>query len=270
MPCFLALSMLFFMLCGCVARTPATNTLTAKGISGAATGTLITVADVTPAASVASPTPTETVTPVPTRTQTEVFTPTPDVSRFILSAANPMPESPLQASMGKKTDVATTIAELHRGPSLLSSNAEPAFVGNLVIEQDGSEHFTISCNGGSKINCAPAALLQFKDTLNGQEYDVVVLILEIKTKNLSEGRGYIAEYIYGSDIPWLQRFDHWRKNPADPWPLNIIAAFAQKWREKYPYQSSLTLEDHQPGFHEAVKVSIEDGDISQLEGVVVP
>jgi hypothetical protein len=217
-----------------------------------------------------SSTVTQTPTETPTAAPTDTLAPTPEGSQFFITDKNPMPPSPDQAPMGVEADVAKTIPALHQGPSLLDAEAEPAFVRNMVNEKDGTKHFSIFCNGSGKINCSPAGLIQYKKTYNGQEYDAVVLILEMKTKDPGNGRGYLAEYIYGNDIPWLLRYNHWRQDPTSHWDIDITAVFAPEWQAIYPFQSSLTLDSQQPGFLTAVDTLISDDVTSQLETMVLP
>ena len=216
---------------------------------------------------IATVTPDKTATPIPTPTETSV--PTPDKSRYILSASNAMPDSPLQAPEGKKTDYAAIIAALRREQSLLPADANPIEIGNIVDHGDGHKAFIIVCNIGNNNNCAPAALIKYKDVFNGKEFtDIVVLILEIKTTKTEQnpdGRGYIAKVIYQPEWPWTGVYDFWRQTPTEHWNMNFSIAFGQKLQHDLPYSTALSGGLLQPGFQEATNTFIATGDTSALE-----
>jgi hypothetical protein len=244
---------LFALLLGLAACTSAVTTPTSTAVLATETPTSLPTN---------TPTPTDTQTLTETPSPLEIPTPTVmDISKY-----TEVPPSVDQFPVGQKTDIPNIIAALHDGPSLLSANAKPVTPSPMVNESNGNRHFGVSCNYNGMINCAPAAFIQYVDTLHGTPYTVDIVILELKTNN-EDNRGYIAEYIYGNDIPWKLRFDHWSKNPNDPFDIIINVAMSQTYQATYPYFYSLT---QQVGLLEAINTWITKGIISSdLEHMIL-
>ena len=126
-------------------------------------------------------------------TPTETPTPTPKAPEFYSGLAPTLEQFPVV----DKADISAIVAALRAGPTLLDANAGPILVGEIMSRPDGYKYLTMYCNQDGIVNCAPAASIQFTDSINGAERNPHVIIWEVMTPN---GRGYIVGYAYDPKI----------------------------------------------------------------------
>jgi len=181
-------------------------------------------------------------------TPTETPTPTPKAPEFYSGLAPTLEQFPVV----DKADISAIVAALRAGPTLLDANAGPILVGEIMSRPDGYKYLTMYCNQDGIVNCAPAASIQFTDSINGAERNPHVIIWEVMTPN---GRGYIVGYAYDPIEMYFQnQYNTLRKNPRGPQTFNFVVGYSSDWQNQKPYEYSQT---QQPGFLDAMRTFSE-------------
>jgi hypothetical protein len=158
-----------------------------------------------------------------------------------------------------RSDIPIIIAYLHTQTSLLSPDAKPVELSPIMTEPNVSKHAAFGCNY-DEVNCSPAASIEYTDMFNGTVLDIKALILEVKTENPNDGRGYIANLTYVGDIYVSSSYLDVLPNPKKPYDfsLGVYEIGHPTW---CPYLSSLSQQE--PGLLDAM-------DTLQKTGVWTP
>jgi len=185
-----------------------------------------------------------TETPSPTPRPTDTLAPTEAVPDFYPGVAPTLEQFPLV----DRADIPAIIAYLHTQPSLLSPNAEPITLSPIMTDPNGTKHAAFSCNY-DEVNCSPAASILYHDMVNGNAVDVKALILEVKTKNPGDGRGYIAKIMYVGDDIASYVYYFLSRDPKQPFILDV-GVYGIKQQASHPY--GYFLGQQQPGLLDAM------------------
>jgi hypothetical protein len=209
------------------------------------------------------PSPTDTLKPTGTFPPTSTFIPsetaTPDISKYtVLSKTlDQFPE-------GQKTDIAGIKSALLASPSLLSPNAKPVDIGVIVTLSNGNKYFTVFCNEGGIINCAPRAYLQFTDSINGQTRNPHIIIWEMMTK---QGIALISGYSYDPvEIHYTTQFKQFSQNPFGPQDFTFLVGVPPDYLAIDPYMDSLTK---QPGYQDAAQALTTSGSLPSDDDQII-
>jgi len=147
-----------------------------------------------------------------------------------------------------KADIPKIIDYLHTQPSLLSPNAKPVTLGSIMTDPNGTKRSTFGCNY-EEPNCSPAASIKYTDKFNGNELDIKVIILEVKTKNPGDGRGYIVKVMYVGDDIASYVYYFLSRNPKMPFDVTL-GVYGIGLQSIYPY--SYSQGQQQPGLWDVI------------------
>jgi hypothetical protein len=164
-----------------------------------------------------------------------------------------------------KADISAIIAALRAGPTLLDANAGPILIAQLMSRSDGYKYLTMYCNRDGIVNCAPAASIQFTDSINGQVRNPHVIIWEVMTE---EGRRYIQGYSYDPvEMHYQTQYNTLCTNPRGPQTFNFVVGYPSDEQSRKPYEYSQT---QQPGFLDAMTGFSEKGIITpEFEALIM-
>jgi hypothetical protein len=215
------------------------------------------------AASIASPTPAATTIPTSSPTATSSPTPeepaTPPFPGFYPGLAPTLDQFPLV----DKADIPDFIEFLSAQDSLLDPDSLAPAILPVVHNASGEAYFTIECNSGGLINCAPAASFQIAD----QGLDVHIILWEIRNKDGS--RGYLANYFYDS-VQYADQNAYQRlvALPLISRDYIVITGVAGQYQAAFPYVMSLFQQD---GYMQVIQEWINTGNIPQaMENMIMP
>jgi hypothetical protein len=222
---------IIFLLAGCAPRT-----VTAIPIAATATA-------------VNSPTPTLTFIPTstftPSPSPTIELSPTPTIPEFYRGLAPTLGKF----SLVEKADIPSIIDYLRSQPSLLTQDSPAPPISQIVHSKSGEAHFSVSCNFGGIINCAPAASIQIAE----QGLDVHIIIWEIR--NSDGSRGHIVKYMYDSlQYNPIYGFERLVADPLGSYDMLIHAVVPTESQGSYPCTTFLL---QQSGFPEAIQQWID-------------